>query len=62
MGLAGFNRARRRLDSEGDNTPSIHKYAKQREEEKFYCEECDRRFQNKQAYFMHMKKHVKEII
>lgn len=61
MGLAGFERARRRVQSAGVEAPAERKpkYVKQPIEDKPYCEECDRHFQNMRAYLMHMKSHTK---
>lgn len=58
MGLAGFNRARARREVEASaSLPPIPKgpYVKQTEEDKFYCETCDKRFQNTKAYELHMR-------
>jgi len=62
MGLAGFERARRRLEqAEASASPAPKSaYVKRPEERKPWCAFCDRTFQNLSAYDIHMKrKHPK---
>lgn len=64
MGLAGFNRARQRLQV-GASAPAkvkpIYKEYKA-ESERPYCYHCEKFFQNANAHKIHMKNRHKEDV
>lgn len=71
MGLAGFNRARRRHDEDGVGLlataplpkPQGKNYVKQDITEKHYCAYCDKHFNNISAYNKHMMyKHLEDFV
>lgn len=65
MGLAGFNRARRRLVDEGAALAVAPKpkFVKQDITIKQYCAYCDKHFQNVAAYEKHMMyKHTEDWV